>query len=401
MRRLVLENYPIVITSIQSWEKPLGSNAKDIAQGLAGKHRVLFINPPDDFTHFYKNEKNDAGSSESLEQVQPNLWVYRPKRIMWSINWLPDGLLYDKLNYFNNKRWAEEIRTVLDHLQFGEFIFLNDSNMFKAFYLSELLQPALTVYYTRDNLLAVDFWKRHGTRLEPQLMQKSDLVLGNSAYLTSIAKQYNPHSVYVGQGCDLNAFDADAQLAEPPDLAHISPPRIGYIGALTSLRLDINLLKYTAEKHPEWNLILIGPEDRVFQSSRLHHLKNVHFLGSKKTDALAAYLQYMDVLINPQLLNEVTIGNYPRKVDEYLAMGKPVVAIKTETMEIFKEHVELVENLPQFVQKIEQILSGTQLSAPQKRVAFAHSHSWQNSVSHIQAAMSERLQQIVGVAAKG
>jgi glycosyltransferase involved in cell wall biosynthesis len=134
-----------------------------------------------------------------------------------------------------------------------------------------------------------------------------------------------------------------------------------------------------AETHPEWNLILIGPEDVSFQNSRLHHLKNVHFLGSKKTDELAAYLQYMDVLINPQLLNEVTVGNYPRKVDEYLAMGKPVVAIKTETMEIFREHVDLAENSPRFVQ----------------RIAFAHSHSWQNSVSQIKNAINNRLETVL------
>jgi len=393
MRRLVTENYPIVITSLQSWEKPLGSNARDIAQGLASKHRVLFINPPNDFTHFYKNEKNDAGPTESLEQVQANLWIYRPQRIMWSINWLPDGLVYDKLNYLNNRRWANEVKKVLEELKFDHFVFLNDSNMFKAFYFQELLRPALSVYYTRDNLLAVDFWKRHGTRLEPQLMQKADLVLGNSTYLTSIAARYNSHAVYVGQGCDLEAFDANAALVEPDDLAEIPTPRIGYTGALTSLRLDLELLEYTAVKHPEWHLILIGPEDESFQKSNLHNLKNVHFLGSKKTAALAAYLHYMDVLINPQLLNEVTIGNYPRKVDEYLAMGKPVVAIRTETMKIFREHVALAENSPHFVQKIEQILAGQLLSTRSERVKFAHSHSWENSVSRIQNAIEERLKQ--------
>jgi hypothetical protein len=34
-------------------------------------------------------------------------------------------------------------------------------------------------------------------------------------------------------------------------------------------------------------------------------------------------------------LNETTKGNYPRKIDEYLAMGKPV-ATKTIAMDILK-----------------------------------------------------------------
>jgi hypothetical protein len=37
-----------------------------------------------------------------------------------------------------------------------------------------------------------------------------------------------------------------------------------------------------------------------------------------------------------QLSNNLTIGNYPRKIDEYLAMGKPIVATSTKTMQMFK-----------------------------------------------------------------
>ena len=58
-------------------------------------------------------------------------------------------------------------------------------------------------------------------------------------------------------------------------------------------------------------------------------MDNVHFLGAKKTDELASYMEHFDVCINPQVVNDLTIGNYPRKIDEYLAMGKAVVATDT------------------------------------------------------------------------
>lgn len=45
-------------------------------------------------------------------------------------------------------------------------------------------------------------------------------------------------------------------------------------------------------------------------------------------------MSHFDVCMNPQLVNEITIGNYPRKVDEYLALGKPVIATKTLTMDL-------------------------------------------------------------------
>ena len=54
---------------------------------------------------------------------------------------------------------------------------------------------------------------------------------------------------------------------------------------------------------------------------------------------MPAYLQHFDVCINPQEVNDITLGNFPLKILEYLAMGKPVVATATHLMtEVFSEH---------------------------------------------------------------
>ncbi len=82
-----------------------------------------------------------------------------------------------------------------------------------------------------------------------------------------------------------------------------------------SLRLDIEVLVYLAEQRPDWSIVLVGPEDEAFKASKLHQITNVHFLGSKPMEALPSYLNHFDVALNPQKLNEVTIGNYPRKID--------------------------------------------------------------------------------------
>ena len=53
-----------------------------------------------------------------------------------------------------------------------------------------------------------------------------------------------------------------------------------------------------------------------------------------------------DVCINPQKVNPITDGNYPLKIDEYLAMGKPVVATRTHTMEdVFASHTHLASSI--------------------------------------------------------
>ena len=66
----------------------------------------------------------------------------------------------------------------------------------------------------------------------------------------------------------------------PSDLKMIPKPIVGYMGTLTSDRLDINMIEYIAKDLKHFSFVLVGPEDNNFQNSQLHNLSNVYFLGS-------------------------------------------------------------------------------------------------------------------------
>ncbi len=378
-----------VIIARQPWEeKNMGSNIRDMARALAPEHRVLFVNQPLDWAALYRRDGRhqerkqfiEQNAGQALTEAEPNLWVWSPTCVLGSFNWLPDNAIYDYFNRWNGQKLATGIRRVLAELKWDSFVLLNDNDMIQGFYLKELLKPESYVYYLRDNFLAVNYWKKHGQRLEPALMSKVDVVASNSGYLANQASRYNPRSVYIGQGCDLELFNPNEVSAIPEDLNRIPQPRIGYAGALTSLRLDGALIETIARERPDWQIVLIGSPDDSFPRAQLEDLNNVTFLGSKPPHEIPAYLAHMDVLINPQVFNEVTIGNYPRKIDEYLAMGKPVVAVKTETMELFRDHVFLADSPQSFIHCIEQALSGQHLSTAAERIAFALDHTWENSL---------------------
>jgi glycosyltransferase involved in cell wall biosynthesis len=113
----------------------------------------------------------------------------------------------------------------------------------------------------------------------------------------------------------------------------------------------------------------------------------VYFLGSKQPIELPAYINGFDVCINPQIVSEVTIGNYPRKIDEYLAVGKPVVATKTEAMSIFSNYTYLADSKEEYVEFINQALSQDNVTLQQDRKKFASLHTWENSVEEIYKAI--------------
>jgi len=133
--------------------------------------------------------------------------------------------------------------------------------------------------------------------------------------------------------------------------------------------------------------VLIGPIDELFQTRDLSHRRNIHFLGYKPPELLPAYTQHFDVCINPQVVNDVTRGNYPRKIDEYLAMGKPVVVTATDSMELFEPYVWLCKTKTDFVEKIAKILGepAKYMSEQERarRISFALTHTWTNSVGRL------------------
>lgn len=282
------------------------------------------------------------------------------------------------------------LQKVIKQLNFNDYILFIDNDIYRSFYAQEFLHPALSVYYRRDNMTSL-FWSRHAPRLEPQLCAKSDLVVANSIQLAEAVKGYNPHCQYIGQGVDLKDYDIRHTYPTPEDMKSISRPIIGYMGWVTSKRLDANLIYNVAQGCPKYSFVLVGGEDDLFKNHPLHTLNNVHFLGEKPQVETVNYMAHFDVCINPQLINKITIGNYPRKVDEYLALGKPVVATRTDTMRIFEAHVWNCIGTEEYIHAIKQALSETDDNDKrQQRIAFAHTHTWANSVKSLYNAIIEK-----------
>jgi len=237
-------------------------------------------------------------------------------------------------------------------------------------------------------MVGVDYWKKHGVRIEPKLIQKSDLCVTNTSFLKNYCNDFNSNTFDVGQGCNVIASDRHTQ-KRPEELKSIKSKIIGYAGALNSHRLDIDLIVVLALNFPSLAVVLVGAEDEQFQKSVLHVMPNVIFIGQKAHDQLSSYIQSFDVCINPQLISNITIGNYPRKIDEYLHFGKPVVATYTPTMRIFRDSVLLAHSKLEFIEFIEYALKNDNAELLELRKQVASEHSWEKSVAKIDQAINQ------------
>ncbi|WP_210517316.1 glycosyltransferase [Hymenobacter terricola] len=390
-----MEQQNIIMLCQQDWDLKPGTNARNLAREFAKHNRVLYVNLPLDVSTlvagFRRPEVRQRfrvllGWAQGLTYVEPNVWLCTPGCLALSINLLTSPRLFAVFNKLNAWLLARSIRKAARTLGFGAPYLLQDGLIFPGTELKRLLKPRKFIYYLRDYMVTVPYFRRHGPRAEALLLQQADVV-ANSASLTDYARQANPHSHDIGQGCVLALYQAETPHEVPADLAAVPMPRIGYTGFLTTVRLDLGLLLMLARKRPDYHLVLVGPEDADFRQSALHGLPNVHFLGNKTPAQLPAYVQHFDVCINPQAVNDVTQGNYPLKIDEYLAMGRPVVATRTRTMEVFADYAYLAGNQYEWLAQLAQVLVAPDPERAARGVALAQSHTWAASVAKLYAAV--------------
>ncbi len=391
-----------IVIAQQEWALNLGSNARNLAVTFSKDYPVIYVNPAADIRSIlsHLNTKRawqrlwlGLGLGRNTEKVGDHLWVHTPSSIALSINWLRNTKIYDWCNRINAGGFFRSLKRSIKQLGWEKekCIVFNDSQMFTGLYTKKLLQPLLSFYYIRDNLVEHPYFAFHGSRIEPMTVADSDAIFANSAYLTDYASKHNSLSLDIGQGCELDMYDATKRYPVPADIEAIPYPRIGYIGFLTGERLDIALLEALAKAKPDWNWVLIGPEESRFLQSNLHSIPNVYFLGSRKPAELPGYIQQLDVCLNPQLINALTVGNYPRKIDEYLAMGKPTVATDTPAMKMFLPHVYLAVGVNGYIDAINKAMESRSTEEVNAAVEFAKGHTWEACVEKIYSVQNRLL----------
>jgi glycosyltransferase involved in cell wall biosynthesis len=159
--------------------------------------------------------------------------------------------------------------------------------------------------------------------IERQVVKRSSVVFTNCNLLARRFAPLHPRVRALPGGVSLEAFPLDPPGEPAPELRDLPRPIIGYVGGLHR-HLALDLLVAMATARPHWSWVYVGPHQT--DVTPLAALPNVHLLGPRPHDQLARYIRQFDACTIPYTRSVYTETVVPTKLNEYLAMGKPVVS---------------------------------------------------------------------------
>ena len=372
----------IVLVSTAEWHHPFWTNKQHTALALASQGcRVLYIDslglrkPSANYRDLLRIARRFLRGLRLPEQVHEGIWVCSPLVI--------PAARRGFIQQFNKLILRLYLYACQIYLGFNAPMLWTYNPL--TLRLIDSRNYSKLVYHCVDEISAqpgmdapqIMAWER-------LLCETADVVFVTSKNLLDTRIKFNLSTYYFPNVIDLSYFNSVAQFdssSTPPSLVGIPGPRLLFVGAISSYKVDFDLLRRLALLRPHWSIVLIGaigegdPETDI---GLLADLPNIYCLGPRAYSDLPAYMVSCDVGLLPCLLNQYTINMFPMKFFEYLASGLPVVSTVLPSLSEYRSFYDECKTAPDFVVAIERVLAGkTSFDQPALR-ELLESHTYES-----------------------
>jgi glycosyltransferase involved in cell wall biosynthesis len=203
-----------------------------------------------------------------------------------------------------------------------------------------------------------------------------DAVITTSDYLADEKRRHNPSCFVVKNGVDIGMFKPFAKKYVPSEESSI----IGYIGNL-DMRFDVKLMEEVVKLLPQYQFHFTGSVRNAQVFDTLSVYPNVRFFKPVKPEEVPALLAGCSVGVIPYTCNEINKNIYPLKINEYLAVGVPVVMTPFAQLPEFSEMVDVAGDALSFAKCIVNQIETDSAEKTEKRKTFAAANSWEKRAS--------------------
>lgn len=377
----MIKGQQIVCIANTSWFGNYAKSTVQILERLAKHNQVLFIEYPytikDIISTWQEKQKAPVkrmlGLENRLYQIETN-----SKTKVWNLV-VPPGL---PLYFLKNERifnfffalnvaiYKTAVRKALRKLKIYNPLVVSAFNPFYGLLLLGKLNERAHIYYCYDGVEAAFFGNRI-FKFEEEYSKRVPGIITTSDFLNNQKSKLNKNSFVVKNGVDFPVFSAYAK----SDLHPRIRKKVGFIGSFDH-RFDLETVEYAVKQLPQYDFEFVGDMRNEISRSALSKYANVSFGKPVSPNEVPPLMAHCDVGIIPYLINEVNKNIYPLKINEYMAVGVPVVMNAFADLTEFSDFVSVAANKYEFVEKLKTEIETDNNEKIRKRIAFASSNSW-------------------------
>lgn len=389
----MLKNEKIICISSIDWDF-IWQGHQEIMSTLAkNDNRILFIENTGvrapgvrDIPRLKKRIKNYFKGIKGIRKEMDNLYIFSPIVLPFPYSWFAR-----KINKFLLlsvlKRWMK----IMDFADPIVWTFLPTGITID---IIDNIDKKLVIYYCIDNFSVSSSSAKKVKVTEKKLLEKADLVFTTSKALYDYCFRHNVNVNIFPFGVNIDNFEKvrinDTEI--PQELKDINKPIVGYVGGIHKW-LNQNLIKFLANSYPDYSFVFVGPLQTDISS--LAEVKNIFFLGKKNHSELSLLIKNFSVAVIPYHITDYTKNVYPTKLNEYLAMGRPVVSTDLPEVEIFNQkHRDIVyigKNSEEFTESLRKALEDDNEDLRSRRIEVARQNSWQSRIEEMSGLIEKAI----------
>ena len=260
--------------------------------------------------------------------------------------------------------------------------------------LIDALRPKRVVYHCVDDIGAHPHIQTRPFReAEERFAARADAVLCSALPLAERLRTLAPpERVHLMTNVADTRHFANALRPIPVDagLAALPEPRLVFTGAISGVKVDLQLVREVARRRRNWTIALVGPVglgDPATSVAPVAAEPNIHLLGPRRHEELPNVLRGAAAGLIPYRRNALTASIFPMKVYEYLAAGLPVVATALPSLRGI-EGIVRAERVEDFVAALDRALAEDSPERRRMRSSAAAGHSWEARLREIDAVLA-------------
>lgn len=226
---------------------------------------------------------------------------------------------------------------------------------------------------------------------ETKIIKRSHYLFATSNILKErMSKSTNRQIRVIENGVDVTRFNESENPV--PELQNIPSPRIVFSGGLKK-KIDVTLIKKTAEEFPNVSIVIVGPIGEGGQEVKeLNEQKNVYFTGEKRSELIPDYLKKMDIGIMPYKNIDYNKAVSPLKLFEYLAANLIVVGHGVPSTKNYEEKgiYYYSESYEEFLRDVKDALNTNNKNYSERRKELVGNQDWNKKIDLMMKVVLER-----------